>query len=221
MQTTLPLMTSDLYNIDDFIVSSSNQEAYNKIVNWSFSWGVSPYPFALLLYGASGSGKSFLTKIWQNLTGACVLNGFAGQKSLEILNNYKAFVIEDIEGLQADYILHYFNFFHEEKKYVLFTTCNLVNNFSLADLDSRIASLLRIQIYNPDDDLLRMFVFKHLSSHSLTVSEAVLNFLLLHLPRRFDKIVEILDKINESSLVYKRALTVPFVKAILQKFNTQ
>jgi hypothetical protein len=56
------------YHPDEFIVSSSNYQAYNIIQNWQHGFGVNPYKFTLLIKGSSSSGKTYLTKIWQNLS---------------------------------------------------------------------------------------------------------------------------------------------------------
>ena len=163
-QIIFPFVTTDSYHQEEFIDSISNHEVYNKIKGWEKSWGTPPYEFSLLIYGAKSSGKTYLTKIWQNLSGAFIIkhDNIVHEDSL---NDYQAFIIENIENWSEEAILHYFNLINEKQKYLLMTTSNLDLNFKLQDLLSRINSILRLEIKSPDDELIRILLFKLFSNN--------------------------------------------------------
>lgn len=211
MQFTIPMQDPGSYHIADFIVSTSNREAYDFITGRLQKWGVMPYDKTLLLYGEHSAGKTHLAIIWQKLTNAEILS----KNNTINLSSNSAFIIEDIENQPEEQLLHYFNLAHEHKKYLLLTTANLQNNFKLPDLNSRINSILRLEIRPPDDELLEIFLFKYFSGNSLIVSRQVQSFLLKHCPRRFDLLINLLKKINQEALTYKKAVTINLVKGVL------
>ena len=85
-QYIFQLHPHDSYNLDDFILSSSNEKAFNALDNWSTLWGHPPYANALLLYGPKSSGKTHLTKIWQSKSQAY---------SIEKNEDFKPQIIDD------------------------------------------------------------------------------------------------------------------------------
>ncbi|MFP3018494.1 MAG: hypothetical protein ACEY3E_06420 [Candidatus Tisiphia sp.] len=215
-QYILPLFSNDLYALDNFINSLSNQVAYNSIKNWSVSWGSKPYEFIVLIYGPPSSGKTYLSKIWQNLS-----NAFFIKKDLDILSaedimQYNAFIMEDIEFWNERKVLHCFNLISECRKYLLMTTGSLASNFALQDLSSRINAVVRLEINQPDDELMTKLIFKYFSDQSLKVSDCVIEYLLINLPRQFDQMIKLLGVITHFALVHKRAITVPLIKRVLK-----
>lgn len=214
-QYILPLFDNDLYHPDNFIISVTNQHAYEKIKNWAYDWGINPYEFALLIYGPSSSGKTYLTKIWKNLSNAFVITKTKNILNDELIRQYNAFIIEDIEFFDEKEILHSFNLINEHKKYLLMTTKNFTNNFNIQDLTSRINSVMKLEIGQPDDELMKKLIFKHFSDRSIRVNEQVINYLLINLPREFDKIFKLLKKITDFALVHKHPITISLIKNAL------
>ena len=213
-QCILPLSITNPYHPDDFILSNSNKDAYNLINLWSLNWGHKPYPGSVLLYGPKSSGKTYLTKIWQELSGAYLLPNNQLVQG-ELVNQHKAFIIEDIENWPENNILSYFNLINESSKHLLMTTANFSNKFKLGDIQSRINSIFRLEVGAPDDELIKALIFKLFSINSLKISDQVLNFLLLNMPRQFNEIINLIEKINQFSLIYKRRVTVSLIKEVI------
>ncbi|AFB20879.1 HdaA/DnaA family protein [Rickettsia canadensis] len=209
--------TPNKYHPDEFIVSSSNNQAYNIIQNWPHRFGVNPYKFTLLIKGPSSSGKTYLTKIWQNLSNAYIIKDIFFNE--EILEKYNAFIIEDIENWQEPALLYIFNIINEKRKYLLLTSFDKSKNFALPDLSSRIKSVLSIVLNSPDDELIKVLIFKHFSISSVIISRQIIDFLLVNLPREHSKIIEILENINQIALTSKRKITTSLVKEVLNKYS--
>lgn len=213
MQYIFSFNTLSKYHPDEFIVSTSNQLAYDALQNWQNSFGVNPYKSTLLIKGSASSGKTYLTKIWQNLSNAYLIKDiFFDDK---ILAKHNAFIIEDIENWQETVLFHLFNVINEKQKYLLLTSTINSKNFTLPDLSSRIKSVLSITLSPPDDELIKILIFKHFSTSSVTISQIVIDFLLVNLPREYNKILEILEYINNFALTSKRKITIPLVKEAL------
>lgn len=214
-QTSFSFKNNNPYNSDEFIKSESNLLAYKTIHSWPNSvWGVNPYPKAVILKGLKSSGKTFLAKIWAAKSGALIINSLKNfnEKAIE---NYKAFVIEDLDhDLNEEIILHNFNIIHEHNKYLLITLSK-IPDIILPDLRSRINSVNIINIDAPDDELLKIFIFKLFSDYSVVVTEEIINYLIKILPREFSSIISNIQKINEYALMHKRKITIPLIKKAL------
>lgn len=213
-QYIFQLHPHDSYNLDDFILSSSNEEAYGALDNWPNIWGHLPYANALLLYGPQSSGKTYLTKIWQSKSHAYLIEKNENFKP-QVIDEHSSFIIEDIEQWDAELLLHYFNSINESSKYLLLTTSKLLNNFSLKDTESRINSIEKVKIEAPDDDLLKIFLFKLFSQASIRSSIQVQNYLLSRLPRQFNEIINFMVEIDEFSLANKKNLSLSLIKNYL------
>ncbi|MCC8368689.1 MAG: hypothetical protein LN573_01190 [Rickettsia endosymbiont of Oxypoda opaca] len=216
-QLIFPLPNNTQYHPDEFIVSSSNKLAHNTLKNRQTNWGVNPYKFTLLIKGAPASGKTYLAKIWQNLANSFIIKDIFFDE--EILAKYNSFIIEDIEKWQEVILLHLFNLINERQKYLLLTQSNISKNFILPDLSSRIKSVLTIEIEPPDDELMRILIFKHFATSSITIPESIVDFLLVNLPKQHKEIIEILEQINHFALTSKRKVTIPLIKEVLNLQN--
>jgi chromosomal replication initiation ATPase DnaA len=192
--------------------------AYQALNNETNVWGHLPFPNSVLLYGPKSSGKTYLTKIWQNKTKALLVKN---NQSLDeqMLSTNSDFIIEDIETWDMELLLHYFNLINENKKRLLVTTGQAINNFDLKDLESRIKSIVRLEITPLDDELLKIFLFKLFSDSSVIVTHSVQEYLINRLPKEFVEIRRIVAQINEFALVNKRNLTIPLVKEAMLSMN--
>lgn len=213
-QITLPLSSNDSYSIDEFIESSSNRGTCAIIRQWYENWGHPPFAKSILVYGPRSSGKTYISKLWQALSCAYLIN-LKVPFDREVLATNQAFIIEDIENASEDLVLHYFNLINESNKYLLLTTSNKYNHFKISDLSSRINSLLKLELKEPDDELVKILLFKLFSNHSIKVSKQILDFLPPYLPRQFNRIISAVDRINKFALVTKRNVTVPLIKKAL------
>ena len=140
----------------DFIVSESNNMAYQYLVKRNDIWGVAPYNNILILSGPEFSGKSHLASIWQNDNNALnvkVQNNMYNLSDRNVLCED----IENIKNLTA--LLDFLNERIASDKLTLLT-CNAKEmSFKLADLSSRIQAINKVSIDDPDEALKQINVY--------------------------------------------------------------
>lgn len=216
-QITFPFeINSKPSHHDEFIESASNKRAYNVVRNWLTNWGVEPYPHTVIISGPPSSGKTCLANIWAKNSGALFIKK-SHLLTENIINHHDGFIIEDInDGWGPELLLHHFNIINENKKYLLLTQSSPVT-FILPDLVSRLKSVNNIAITQPDDELIRILIFKLFSSYSVIVGPEVISYMLKVIPREFGKIIYYTGLINELALTTKRKISIPLVKEVLDE----
>lgn len=195
VQTILQFKTESDYSPYNFMVSGSNQEAFQWIEKWP-DWP----SHCLIIYGLKSSGKSHLCKIWQE-------------------KNSEGIVIEDIDReIDEEELFHLYNSAKSEGKYILLTSKSHPSSLDLKlpDLRSRLKSCPAIAINLPDDELLSFVLTKHFSDRQLKVNKEVMNYLLLRIERSFVAAENIVDSIDKLSLQEKRNITIPLVRKVLE-----
>jgi hypothetical protein len=213
-QLTFSIKEKNDYNRLDYILSDSNKEAYNYIVNSDQYWGINPYNQFLMILGPKCSGKTYLAKIWADLVGADTIN------DLSILPELikKPIIIDDIDQIIEEN--KFFHFFNEQLKYknkILLTCDSNFISFKLLDLDSRIKSINRVYIREPDEEYLKMIITKLFSDRSIKITNEILNYLIYRLPRNYEYIYHFIKKTDDEALVSKRDITIPLLSKILDQ----
>jgi len=194
-QYTLPLKKISSYHSDDFIFSTCNQPLKDLIDNISVRWGHEPYPEIILLSAPANSGKTHFTHVLRNL-------------APELL------ILDDIDiSKDEKEILHSFNLCHENHQRALFT-CKEYKHFKLPDLKSRLASVSMVHIDSPDDFMMKSLLIKSLTERSIKVSEDVIKFLLVRIPRSFAAIESSVELIDKLSIEQKRNISIHFLSSI-------
>ena len=164
---------SKKYYEQDFFVSSNNFSAYKLIESWP-SW---PGKW-LNIFGASGSGKTHLSKILEKkidklqVVDAKLINN----KIIDELNNLDCLIIDNYQN-NIDEKLFYsiLNQSKQLENYILINSIPSLREFSLklADLQSRINSFVFIGIELPTDDLLKVIISKTLSDKQISLDPKI------------------------------------------------
>lgn len=189
---------------ENYIVSSSNIDAYNLIIkNFPSLWSVMPYPKALLLLGDKSSGKSHLSSIWAQK--------FKAETNITIDTKPSNILLDNIENYDQTLLLHLFNHCHEEGKFLLMTSSS-IPNFSLNDLKSRINSVNIVRIYRPDQDMIRILLIRAFSKRSMKVPAKVIDYLASRITRDCKNIKDTVSLLDSISSSYKKKITIPFIK---------
>lgn len=207
---------------EDFFVTAANRDAVGRLDAWP-EW---PH-HALILVGASGSGKSHLANVWRTRTGARTVDEASLAENLFLTEGGRApFLIEDVDRMlragnedRERAIFHLFNWVKENGGTLLMTARDPVAAWSpgLADLRSRLLATPVAQLGVPDDALLEAVMVKQFSDRQMKVPPEVVRFALSRLERSFAAVRDFVEAVDRASLSAKRAVTVPLVRGILDR----
>ena len=208
---------SKKYYEQDFFVSSNNFSAYKLIEGWPIwpgKW--------LNIFGASGSGKTHLTKILEKkidkvkIIDAKKLN----DKIIQDINNIDCLIIDSFENNVDEKLLY--SILNESKlteNYILINSIPPLKNinFSLEDLRSRINSFIYIGIDLPTDDLLKVIISKTLSDKQVSISPKLTDYIINNVERSYEKLFKFLKDLDEMSLSTGKSININLIKKVLNK----
>ncbi|MCD6046832.1 MAG: hda [Gammaproteobacteria bacterium] len=83
---------------------------------------------------------------------------------------------------------------------------------ALADLQSRLASSIIFHVEAPSEADLKRALEYYAKQRGLMLNKEAAQFLLNRIPRQLDKVLSVLDKLDQTSLAEHRRLTIPFLK---------
>jgi chromosomal replication initiation ATPase DnaA len=196
-QLPLPFPYEPHYDPLDFVPAPSNQEALawlGRMDEWPDR--------RLAIWGEAGGGKTHLLRTWQTQVGAVRFEGKA-VTSPEILPASGLVAIDDADHVVPETnMLHVLNTARDRRLTLLLTAREAPSRWpaALPDLSSRLRAITAVEIYPPDDDLLRALLFRLLVDRQLVVSESLQNWLLLRLPRSAAAYRDAVARLDEMSL---------------------
>ena len=199
-QTFINFKHKPNYSKENFIVSSSNNEAFN--------WINTDWEHCSCIYG--DAGKTHLGHIWAENNNAVFLSEPSVSNENIVLDN--ADEITDEVGL-----FHLYNSTKENGKRLLLLAKNPPAkwNIKLPDLKSRLGSIPAICIFPPDDMLIEAILIKHFSDRQLRVGKNTIDYIVSRIERTFGAIYNIVEQLDTLSLAEKRNITIPLVKRFL------
>ena len=208
---------SKKYYEQDFFVSSNNFSAYKLVESWptwSSKW--------LNIFGATGSGKTHLSKILQKkidktkLIDARNINN----EIIQDLNQFNCLIIDNFNNNIEEKL--FYSILNESKQlenYVLINSIHSIKNinFNLTDLKSRITSFLYIGIELPTDDLLKVIISKTLSDNQISLNPKILDYIINNVERSYEKMFKFLKDVDELSLSTGKSININLIKKVLGK----
>lgn len=212
-QLCLDFPSSTKYFPEDFFISGANSKALEMVTAWP-NWGNERFSKILLIYGESGSGKTHLAHIWHQISNAKFLNKDSYR---ELYYMDKCFILEDIEALDPETLLHLINVMEEKQQYLLMTSrfSPAKLKFSLPDLQSRILAISSIAINEPDNELFKAVLLKHLSDRNLQINMVAIDYIIPRIERSFTKMIRFINKLEAASKITKKPITIPMIKEII------
>jgi chromosomal replication initiation ATPase DnaA len=176
-----------------------------------------------ILVGPEGAGKSHLAQVWRKKSNAQILEatGLNSENVPQLLNT-KALCIENLDANEFDEsaVFHALNLARQEKGFILLTARQSPQyiGVKLPDLKSRLNALPVVNILPPDDQLLRGVLVKLFADRQISVDEALINFMILRMPRSLAAARQLVEYIDTRALVEKAEITRPFVSRLLTEF---
>ena len=215
-QLTFKFPFKKKYFEQDFFVSSNNFSAYKLIEswpNWPGKW--------LNVYGASGSGKTHLSKILEKIKKIIILDE---KKINDIviteLNKNECLIIDNYKN-NIDEKLFYSILNHSKQldNFILVNSLQPMSKFSfvLEDLKSRINSFINIGIDLPPDDLLHVIISKSFSEKQITISPRISDYIVKNVERSYEKMFKFLKDVDDLSLSSGKSININLIKKVLNK----
>ena len=204
------------YFEEDFYVSTNNFEAYKLIENWP-KWSGK----FINIFGPAGCGKTHLANIFNKK-----INSFFIKASN--LNNSSLPAIKAKECLIID---EYQNNIEENLLYSILNNCLLSNQYivvnslkpiqsfeiKLNDLKSRFSSFVNISIDLPTDELIKVIISKNFSDKQVKIDNKLLEYILKNIDRSYEKIFDLIDKLDNFSLSTGKSININLIKKALNK----
>jgi chromosomal replication initiation ATPase DnaA len=216
-QLPLDLRLEPQYDAANFLVSPSNEVAYEAVSQWP-DWP----DRLLLLVGPEGCGKTHLAHVWAGLSGAALVPGARlGDHAPDQLAALPALVIEDIDAAPFDEarLFHLVNMARENGMGLLFTAHRRPDLWHLRtpDLLSRLRLAPVAEISAPDDALLRALLVKLFIDRGLMVDTSVIDYLVVRIERSFAGARRIVEALDREALALGRRLTRAVALRVLEQ----
>jgi chromosomal replication initiation ATPase DnaA len=175
------------------------------------------------VFGPSGCGKTHLAHVWQQRTGAVLLEAASLDPSAvgRVMEGTPAAVVEDadppLSAAAETGLFHLCNLAAERRGHLL-VTAKLPParaGFRLPDLASRLGAATIVGVGAPDDELLGAVLVKLFRDLQLLVPADVVAYMLKRIERSFAGARAAVSAIDRAALARQRAVTLSLVREVL------
>ncbi|MDB9744684.1 DNA replication protein, partial [Pelagibacteraceae bacterium] len=176
----------------------------------------------LNVFGASGSGKTHLSKILEKkikeikLVEAENINN----KIIAEMNSIECLIIDNYQNNIDEKLLYsILNQSKQLENYVVINTILPIKELShdLKDLQSRINSFIYIGIELPTDDLLQVIISKSFSEKQINLNPKISEYIIKNVERSYEKMFKFLKDIDELSLSTGKSININLIKKVLNQ----
>ncbi len=170
------------------------------------------------LWGAVGCGRTHLLKAATADACATYIACAAGSRFDDDAPRLAA---DDVERLGSDAqvaLFHRYNVLREQGGSLIASGCVPPVQLKLrADLLTRLGWGLVVQVHALNDEEKAQALAQHAQARGFTLTNEVIAYLLTHAPRDMDALFATLEALDRHALENKRAVTVPLLRAVLQR----
>lgn len=200
----------------DFFVSAPNMAALAALDGWR-NWPGGK----MVLVGPAASGKTHLAHVWADMAQAGIHAAatLAGA-DLPRMASAPAVVVEDCETLTPDAetaLFHLHNMMAASAKPLLMTAGALPRDWGLTlpDLASRVQAAALTRLDPPDDALLAAVLVKLFADRQISVTPALIAYLLPRMERSFDAARALVARLDAAALAKGCPVTRAFAATLL------
>lgn len=185
----------------------------------------------VVICGDSDTGKSHLLQAVchsaerRGQSAVCISIGELmpfGPEALAGLEGHDVVCLDDLDMIAGDAhweeaVFHLYNRILDRQGLLMVTLSEVpaALPFGLADLGSRLAHGLLVQLGVYRDEDRSRILMARAEQRGLVMSDDVAGFIMRRAPRRLGQLLGILDTLDENSLQAQRRLTIPFVKSVM------
>ncbi|MEM9845584.1 MAG: DnaA/Hda family protein [Pseudomonadota bacterium] len=204
---------------DDFFVSDANATAVAMVEAWQ-DWPDKK----LILAAPEGAGKTHLTLVWAELSGAEVVEA-SDLSEADVPRLITAPVaVENCDRIIGDpqaerALFHLHNLALAERRSLLFTARSAPRHwpFTLPDLASRMQATPTVQIDAPDDALLLAVLTKLFQDRQLAPPPDLAPYLIRRIDRSFATARAVVEQLDAAAMAAQRPLTRALARQVLDK----
>ena len=216
-QLALTLPLEPRFGREDFLVSPSNEVAWETFERWP-EWPGR----MLLLLGPTGAGKSHLAAIWAKRARARVLSAASlPLADLPAIAGAGAVLVEDADRapLAEAELFHLINLVMGSQSYLAITARAWPDAWGVQtkDLLSRLRLAPAIEVGEPDDALIRAVLVKLFLDRQLVVDTSVVEYLAVRIERSLDAARNVVELLDKEALAAGRAITRPMAAEVLRR----
>jgi len=197
-QIALPLETYLSGENGGYIVTAANADTHEQLQDWS-NW---PHLTAILV-GPEASGKSAMARWYEQASGG--------------------YCMDDADTHDDEEIFHLWNRATEEHKPLLLVSAQPVARWGveLADLKSRLAASLLIEIGPPDEAMIEGLLQKYFIGRGLSISEDALAYLGKRMERSYGAIQLLAKEMDLLAIERKKPITLAIARAALAQNQSE
>jgi len=223
MQQLLNVSLNDTATFDNFYVTDKNQQLLTCLSD-------TKHPL-IYLWGRVGSGRTHLLQACcQRASSKRIPSMYlplddVGQLTPDVLygiENIPLLCLDNIDGLSGhckwqEALFHAYNIaIDNHTKLIVSSHCAPHElAFTLADLQSRLASGVTFQLHALQDDEKVLALQLRAQQKGFEFSADAANYLMNHYSRDTRSLFGLLDDLDKASLIAKRRITIPFLKSVL------
>lgn len=208
-QLTFDLPVQTAQGVTDFLVTPSNQAAMAIVDGWAF-WPNRK----LVLAGAIGTGKTHLSHVWAEQSGAQIIQADQiGSAVIEALAGGSV-VVENVERIAGDRaaetaLFHLHNLILAEEGWLMLTANDAPSRWGLTlpDLRSRMEATTLARLEAPDDVLLSAVLVKLFDDRQISVNANLVEYLLPRMERSLAAAAQLVEALDRLALTEKRPVT--------------
>jgi chromosomal replication initiation ATPase DnaA len=220
-QLALNLLVEPRFGREDFLVSPSNETAWDVFERWP-EWPGR----MLMLLGPTGSGKSHLATIWAHRAGARIVSAASlPLADLTAVAAAGAVLVEDADRapLAEAELFHLINLVQAGQGYLAITARAWPDAWGVQtkDLLSRLRLAPVIEIGEPDDSLIRAVLVKLFFDRQLVVDTSVVEYLAVRIERSLDAARNVVEVLDQEALAAGRPVTRPMAAEVLRRSGVE
>lgn len=215
-QLPLPLPMRPAMGRDDFFVAPSNAMALAFVDIWP-NWPNN----RLAVVGQESAGKSHLAAVWARVSGARVMQASDVCAADVPMLASGPIAVEDVHvGLPADTeraLFHLHNLVAAEGHSLMITGRGAPSSWPIAlpDLASRLQAITMAEVAAPDDQLLSALLVKHFADRQVTVSPAVIAYVIPRIERSFAAVEAVAQRLDAAALAGQKPITRSLARTLL------
>ncbi len=214
-QLTFDLGMAPRFGREDFLVSPSNEAAYNLLEAWP-DWP----DHVVVLEGPEGSGKSHLGAIWAETAHAWTVDAFElTSERVPHLASNGALLIEDADKASIDEaaLFHLLNLARERGAHIVLTATRPLAQWGLTlpDLISRLRLAPNVKVEPPDNALLGAVLVKLFMDRQLIVDTSIIEYIVARLGRSLSQAERTIACLDSEALSRRRRITRAMVAEVL------